>query len=521
LFRNYFLAIIWIILSVSIFFLHGQIISRPLIGHHDLANGLVLTVASIWDKEGFFTYNLAPVYSYTSDIPLKEGFGIRGRDGRMYYVSFPPGVYVIFYVLAKLFFLGIKDTSLRILSLAFFIIDCFLLYRYLSSRYGVFSALVGIGAFSFFPTSAYFLGSHFMYESVILPFWFFSFLCFRKLIFSPYNQKYYLCFFILIFILSFCGFFGLFLTAAIFIMVFFFGRRFSWNIKYRILFLFNLTICGFAPFIITYFLYLGKIDQDVLNNQLFHRFLYRTNMDLFYKNSPSFLDTFYKFYEKLSFHAKISFGDYFPAIFFLAFLILVLAIPFKIKLFRKNEIMPYLFFFLVAPFLHYIILSNHLYEHDFAYLFILFFVTFLFVWSFKTLEEIIRKYWKKAWFSLLTAALIYIFIIPATSTGGYRRYFDEWIYDTPDYPIMLTNMRKNSNEHDLIITNYDSNAMMWYYLQRNVLGKMFGDEVINYKNTYPNIKNIYYMTDTKINAQISCGEREIVNKDLLYICKLN
>ncbi len=200
---------------------------------------------------------------------------------------------------------------------------------------------------------------------------------------------------------------------------------------------------------------------------------------------------------------------------------LLLAIPFKIKLFRKNEFLLYLFFFLVAPLFHYIFLSNHLYEHDFAYLFLLFFITFVFVLSFEVISKIVKRYYKDAFGVLLLIALFYIFIIPATASDGYVRYFQEWIYYSPKYPIILSNMRKNSNPHDLIITNYDSNAMMWYYLQRNVLGLMVGDKVINYQNAYPKIENIYYMTDDQLSAQASCGDKEIVFKDLLYICKLN
>lgn len=520
--RKYLLIIIWIILIISVLLLHGQTIKRPLIGHHDLANGLTLTVASIWEKEGIFTYFFAPVYSYTSDINLKEGFGIPGRDGRMYYVSFPPGVYIMFYLLAKLLSLGINDTSVRILSLTLFIITCFLLYSHLSARYGELATLVGVGAFSLFPISAYFLGSQFMYDVVILPYWFLSFLCFKKLVDKPNKLKYYVGFFLLIFILSFAGWIGLFLTASVFILVLLFGKRFSWSRKYRLIFLANLIGYSLLSLAITYLIFLSRIDQKILNNQLLYRFLYRTNTGLLTQSFLERADYFKRFYEKLIFHANIGFGKYFFIIFSGVLLILLLAIPFKIKLFKKNEILLYFFFFLLAPLFHYIFLSNHLYEHDFAYLLIYFFIVFIFVWSFKTVENLAERHAKKgAWSLSLLIALVYVTIIPLISINGYRTYFRDWKYYSTDYPKILIEMRKNTNPHDLVITNYDSNAMMWYYLQRNVLGLMVGKEVVKFKNTNPKIENVYYMSDVRSNTEISCGGRPIIYKDLLYICKLN
>ena len=118
-------------------------------------------------------------------------------------------------------------------------------------------------------------------------------------------------------------------------------------------------------------------------------------------------------------------------------------------------------------------------------------------------------------------------IILGKDTSGenkYQRagtYFKDWLYVSPDQPAKITSMRENTYPHDLILTNYDYNPMNWYYFQRNVIGLMIGDSVINFKNPYKGIQNIYFMTDVYDNAKISCGTKEIVNKDLLYICKLN
>jgi len=520
--RKYLLLIIWAVLIISTLLLHGQTIRRPLIGHHDLTNGLTLTVASIWEKEGIFTYFFAPVYSYTSDINLKEGFGILGRDGRMYYVSFPPGIHIMFYLLAKLLFLGINATAIRIVSLVLFIITCFLLYFHLSARYGQLATLVGIGAFSLFPISAYFLGSLIMCDGIILSYWFLSFICFKKLVDKPNQLKYYLGFFVLIFIISFSVWMGLFLAAAVAILVLFFGKRFAWSAKYRMMFLANLACYTILSLVVTYLIFLNRIDQKVLYNQLLNRFLYRTNTSLFTQNTSASADFLKNYYDRLVFHAGIGFGKYFYIVLPIVFFLLLLAIPFKVKLFKKNEFLLYFFFFLLSPLFHFIFLSNHLYEHDFAYLLIFFFITLIFVWSFNVCQEIVRKYAKKdAWPIALIIALVYILVIPATSVNGYKTYFADWIYFSDNYPKMWETVRRNTNLHDLIITNYDSNAMMWYYLQRNVLGEMVGEDVVNFKNTYPKVENIYYVSDGKLNAQVSCGGKPIIQKDIVYICKLN
>lgn len=522
--KKVFFLITALILLIYSIYLHGQNISRPLNGHHDFMNGFLLTVTSIWRNEGILKYTFAPVYTFNNFAKIREGFGIEGKDGRMYYVSYPPGVYIIYYYLSKLPGVGISVSGTRVMSLIFFYITAILLTYFLFSRYGKLTALFGFGIYSLFPVSAYFLGTNFNVDTAILPFWFLVFLVFRNLTKRPKSHHAYFLFYIIIFILTQIEWQGFFIAFSIFMLILIFGHKLGWSRKYRILFLINLFLTVILSLMMIYVIFSLRIENDVLLGQLLNRFFYRTNTGI-YSSGLLMNDVIIyleKFYERFIYHINIGFGSFFPYLLISAFILSVLSKRFKTRLFEQKELLLYIFVIILSSILHFVILSNFHLEHDIGNLYIFFTVTFVLVWGYKVAETLIIKTFRAPGFYLSLILIIFLLVaIVYSSQSGYKTYSKDWIYEPVFYSTFYKNIQQNSQSDDLILTNYDSSPYNWFYFQRAVLGGMYGDQVKYYQNSNPNIKNIYFMSDIKANNEVSCGNRSIYLKNLLYICKLN
>lgn len=520
-----FFAVIFLSLFLLIIFLHTRVISRPLIGHHDFINGAYLTVASIWQKEGILSHSFSPVYSFNGDIALYEGWGVMGRNSRMYYVSYPPGSFIIFYLFTKLPFIGIRDNAPRIISLLLFLITLVMIFWYLFKKYGLKASSVGVAAYSLFPISAYFLGGLYAFDTVILPLWFICFLLFLKLMKDPHHKYSYFGFFTALILLSFIEWIGILLAVSVMLFIIFWGAKLVWSRRYKILFVVNLLISPFLAMLFSYLLYLQQIEPDNLNKQLISTFLRRSNINIVLLNEAEkgWLPYLSGIIGKLVSFLQLGFGAYFVHLFIIVLTILVLSRRYIIKSFKVADFPVYLSFFIITPLLHFITLSSFHIDHDFGNLYFLFIIMFVFVWAYQIVGQILKRYLPKKSELLSIGLLILIIIaIPLLSQNGYKTYFIYWVDNNGDYNVQLyKNMRKLTGSHDLILTNHWMGPKNSFYYQRNAYGFMQGEAIVKYKNPYPKVQNVYYMTDVESIAKESCADRPIIYQDLLYICKLD
>jgi hypothetical protein len=521
--RNLFFGIIFAVLLGGSIILHAWTIRRPLVGHHDMLNGQVVTTVDIWNKEGIFKYNFAPVYSYNSIMPVREGFGVVGKNGRTYYVSYPPFMFILVYFISKIPFIGLNFATSKIVSIMGFIALFLMIFQYAYRKYDKYTAFFATAVFAVFPISAYFLGNVYFVDIAMLPFWFLSFLLFLKLLKTPQNPKLYICFFATLFIVCFTEWFGLLLSASLFFMVLIFGKKFKWNLKYRISFMFNLIITSLISLVVTFGIFLSQIEAKALWSNMYNKYLFRSNAQSFLSGDiPAIKTYFSEYWTKLTFHFMLGFGQYYVYLFILLILSAILFFRFKPVLLRKIELVIILFFFVLAPALHFIVFNQFHYWHDFGNLYLFFMVIFLFMWCFKAVEKIVdskiqsMKYPVKYIFGIIV-----VMIIIFSSTTGYRDYFKEWLWVPEYFPEIYKNMRNITNPDDLILTNFDYNPMNWYYYQRAVIGPIIGQQVLDFKNPYPKAQNVYYMSNVKENTDQSCGKKSVEFKNNIYYCKLN
>lgn len=519
--NNKLTIVIFILLSCIYTFFHSLTFFRPLIGHHDFLNGHVLTTVSIWRKEGILRSFFGPVYTYTSDMKVREDFGVQGKNGRMYYVSYPPLIFYIVYFLSFMPFIGLSIYTVKIASIFSFLLCIGLLYLYLHKRFGPIEAIVGISVFSLFPLSAYFLGNIFFVDIAVLPLLFLCFLIFLRLARKP-SKVLYLLFFLTLFLVVMTEWIGIFLSVVLLIYVFMGWLKVQWSLYQKFLFLIITLLAPIFSLLLTLFIYLTSIDSVVLQKGMIGKFLFRSNMgSLQGTNMAEQIFTYLKnFIDRYIYHTQLGFGSYIWLIIAGIFLLFIIGKKKKIPL-LGNDFKVITVFFFFPSFLHLIVFNQFHLAHDFGYLYFLFFITFLFVLSFQIAKKIVLlSHLQHKNRVIIGIAAMYILAIPITAFSGYNTYFRDWVWYPAYYTVIYENMRKNTQEHDLIVTNHDSTPMNWFYLQRNVIGNKVGKEVSLFQNTNPAIKNVYYMSDVYINTEESCGEKEIVDKDGLFICKL-
>jgi hypothetical protein len=501
---------------------HGWTIRRPLVGHHDFLNGQVVTTVDIWNKEGILKYSFVPVYSYNSVIPVREGFGVVGKNGRTYYVSYPPFAFIIVYLISYLPFIGVNQAISKIASLMGFTSLFLMIFKYVYNKYGTYTAFFTSIVFSIFPISAYFLGNVYFVDIAMLPFWFLSFLLFTKLVKSPDNIKLYLGFFLTLFIICFTEWMGLLLTFSLFVMILLFRKKFHWNIKYTIQFLSNLFIVSILSMGVTIGIFLSQIDSKALWNNMYNKYLFRSNAPAFISGDMTAIKSYFSEYlTKFTFHLTLGFGQYYLYIFIFILFGAILSFIFKVNSQKKTELVTILFFFVITPILHYIIFNQFHYWHDFGNLYMYFIIIFLFMWTFATMEKAIDNNFKKLQNAVkIILGLAIVITIPLTSKTGYLDYFRDWLWVPVYFPNIYTNMRNSTNPDDLILTNHDYNPMNWYYYQRAVIGPIIGQPVLDFKNTYPKASNIFYMSDNKTNVDQSCGDKKVEFANNIFYCKL-
>lgn len=515
------LWIIFFVLICGIFTIfHALTFFRPLIGHHDFLNGHVLTTVAIWRKEGISKHFYTPVYTFTSDMPVRQDFGVQGKNGRMYYVSYPPLIFYIVYFLSFLPFMGVSVYAVKIASLFSFLLCIGLLYFYLCKRFGPLEANVGISVFSLFPLSAYFLGNIFFVDIAVLPLIFICFLIFLRLAKKP-SMGLYLLFFLALFLVGMTEWIGIFLSGVLFVYVFMGWLKVHWSLYQKFLFLIITLLAPIVSFLFTFFIYLTSVDSTVLQKGMIGKFLFRSHMESLQGVNIYQMSTYLKdFVDRYIYHTQLGFGSYIWLIIAGMFLLFIIGKKQKIAL-SLGDFTEMAVFFFFPSLLHLVVFNQFHLAHDFGNLYFLFFITFLFVFSFQIGKKIVLfSHLQHKNRIIAGIAVMYILAIPITSFSNYKTYFREWVWYPAYYTIVYENMRKNTQEHDLIITNHDSTPMNWFYLQRNVLGRMVGKDVSAFKNTNPLIKNVYYMSDVYENAAISCGEKEISYRDILFICKL-
>jgi hypothetical protein len=301
------------------------------------------------------------------------------------------------------------------------------------------------------------------------------------------------------------------------------GRKFRWNIRYRILFLINLILTPLISLILTFSIYLNRIDFAALKGNMYGKFLFRSNLSSFTSGDVNAIKTYFsEYFTKFTFHLGLGFGQYYIYFFIAVILLTLISFRLKIKSINRREILIIVCFFIIAPLIHYVVLNQFHYWHDFGNLYMFFPVVFLFFRSFYTIGKLIdKKFNKKGMIVKSIFGTGVLAVIVYSSLTGYKDYFRDWLWVPVYFPDIYKNMNKSSTPNDLILTNHDYNPMNWYYYQRAVIGPLIGPDVLNYVNNYPKAANIYYMSDGQINVEQSCGGKPIEFKNDIYYCKLN
>lgn len=508
------------IIIIPAIFLHAQTFKRPFIGHHDFLNAHLMTTALVFRKEGIIKHFFAPTYTFTPDMQVNPRLGVRGKNNYMYYVSYPPFIFIFTYFLARIPFIGLTSMTPKIASLLVFVSCFIMLLKYLKDRYGFSETMLALAVFSIFPISAYFLGSVFFVDIAILPLWLASFILFQRLT-RKIKRSDILLFFLLLFFISFTEWFGLFLSGSVFLLVLFARQSWNWELKFKLGMMLGLIIIPLFALFLTFFIFSHQIEYQTLKDFMMAKLFIKSNAGIF-SNYQTFKNYLSDFYARGIFHIQLGYGQYIFII--LTILLVGLTVFFKKlhNLVGEGKLRIYLTFFVTAPLIHFLVFNQFHLEHDFGFLYFYFIIIFMFVWFYKIIKEYLEQYCPKYYYpgSFLLFTLI-ISLLILNSLPSYKTYFKDWVYSPEFFPIFYENMRKNTSEHDLILTNFVSSPMSWFYLQRNVIGEMIGENVVRFQNPYPNIKNIFYMTNTYDSAKVSCGNKTIDYKDLLFICRLN
>lgn len=125
-----------LLLSVLVlFFTVSRVSSR--VDYKNTAHIFMLTTLQQWDNDGLLTYHGAPVQTFSNLGDKNNAYYNRLLDnrGNNYYISHPPGAFILNYSLIKLFGLPVSQTSLQIISILLLIISAWIVYA-ISFAYG-------------------------------------------------------------------------------------------------------------------------------------------------------------------------------------------------------------------------------------------------------------------------------------------------------------------------------------------------------------------------------------------------
>jgi len=170
------LLIVLLMYAISILFRLPNL-NRPLSKHHEFVAATVLIAAEAWqERGGGAQYAFVPFINYA-----KPGDYIRDKDvsfdehGNGIYLSYGPGMYVIPYLIFKIFNVNAEPLYLQCINLAFLLLSVVMLYRLLAlvftdmkRRYEL--VILGCFLFLFNPCILWFLGNGYVNVTISIPF---------------------------------------------------------------------------------------------------------------------------------------------------------------------------------------------------------------------------------------------------------------------------------------------------------------------------------------------------------------
>jgi hypothetical protein len=205
-------------------------INRPLSKHHEFITAIPLRVLQIWEKEGAFRYHFNPVMNY----PGKANKYINNHastknnmidaKGNYYYVSHPPFAYILPYMFFKLFHLKATVLNLQIFNLIIHFLTAVFVYLIvcLLSFQKPFKAVFmpGIIAFIvyiFSPGVLWFQMNTYMSDTLVhFPFVIAVYIILKLLMRKRfYSTKYLFFYAVVLFLMIYTSWLGLFFAAAV------------------------------------------------------------------------------------------------------------------------------------------------------------------------------------------------------------------------------------------------------------------------------------------------------------------
>ena len=173
------------LLLIVLFFISVNVrnsnMNRMLSEHHEWLTAHVMVTWSIWDKNGFETFNGQPVFSFQNkgdkgnshDIFLE---GTTDNKGNGYYISYPPLAFQFPYLIFKLLHISASVKNLQFFSLLFHFLGAVILFifiRHICSDYNNFNLLPPLVAYVVYIFSAgnlWFLSNIWFADMMVLPF---------------------------------------------------------------------------------------------------------------------------------------------------------------------------------------------------------------------------------------------------------------------------------------------------------------------------------------------------------------
>mgnify|MGYP003328592416 CR=1 FL=1 len=445
-------------------------LNRPLSKHHEFTTALVLRIMYNWNEQGIVNLNFNPAVNYRGDANKfinNQSTENYDKHGNSYYLSYPPGAYLIPYLVMGGWIHPLDALSLQMFNLLLHLIECFLLWQIIllltknsiHQQKANLIALIAVIVHLFSPCLLWFHSNCYMVDMPAVTLFLWCVFLWLKFTTPDFNPKYF--HFILLFLSSFIFSYTEYLGVA------FAGTVFLYSVFRRKYFLLSsVTILGsVAALTLTLFQYTlisGWSD-------LVHFIQYRYGVRSGYEFESSISESIF-----LYFAEWMQVGwNYVTG--FLPWLI-ALSVLFFVQRKHLSQIpLKKILFWLGVPVLihHIVFLNASLYDFQAmkASPLIALLISFLFFVN--------EKKWFR--FSLAASVAFSIFIFEIINSPGKVSLIDDDFVNYDEFAYQGDFIRKNSSPDEVVFLKWiDDEPQLIWYAKRNMRTIFNDDEAISF-----------------------------------------
>jgi len=424
----------------------------------DTAHSLI--THQIWYENGIGNYHFSPVYTFNNlkDKNINNLGGIKDEKGNYYYVSYPPFSFILPFIISKALKVYPTLLSLNIFNSFVHLVSAILIYLLMTlllkkdrQKETALAAFTGFILYLFSPGNFWFYTNIYFADILVNTFFIAGVYFILKIIWQNkfYSAIYLLFFGVLIFLMAYTEWLGLFFALTVLLYSFIKAKK-----DKRYLLLFSVAaIATLVSIFLTLFQYASISGFFDLFIELKNKYLIRGDLGSFLKLRP-YLNVIY-FYKTY----------YLTEILILTVLSLIsfCFLGSKLRKWLKSKYI-FLYFAFVPVALHYLFFFNFNYNHSFSTLKT---STFLIVAISLLIHKLVQLYFPKARESYYIFSVLFIIgsaiIYTRHPFSNYAKY---------NYQLLGKGIRENSTIVDnIFICRYPDGFIepqVLYYSHRNI-----------------------------------------------------